>query len=144
MQRMHTGGSDDPLTCTVMAACARALDCVSGADAMADGNVDISKELHALEADVLRACVLGGTGPGDIPWREIMHAPSQSSHAASNRGSVCGSSGGASSTGGHSTRHTSVDIDRELACMVKDTLVAVSSSAGWSTPHCTVCSLPYP
>ena len=59
-----------------MAACARALDSVSACKDTEDA-VDISKELHALEADVLRACVVDGTDTGGIPWSGIMHAASQ-------------------------------------------------------------------
>lgn len=135
MQDMQSGG--DKHSDALMSACARALESVSGVGGNAAHKVDISKELHALEADVLRACVLGGTGTSEIPWRDIMHPTSHSTCPASLRESYSGSSS-VSTAGELCTSLVSLDIDRELACMVKDTLVAVSSSGGALISPCAV------
>jgi hypothetical protein len=135
----HVEQPGDRPSKALMAACERALDSVRDTGAHSDhSKVDISKELHALEAEILRACVLSGTGAVEIPWQNIMHGNSQSSHAVSGRESLNGSSI-SSIAADTSTPRMSVDIDRELTSMVKDTLVAVSSGGGTKLAALSLC-----
>lgn len=117
-------GSTDDESSALIAACARALDSVSSGHDESERNIDVSKELHALEADVLRACVLGGAGSGEVPWRTIMH------HKSLQGSDNTGASTQMDIAEDPAEESAVLDIDQELTCMVKDTLVAVNSSAG--------------